>query len=275
MPVQARTRLLTRLSAYFYPYGKACASCPFAILLLSLLFIGFFSYPVVDRFAQLLSSCPDLVASNEFDAQFWQFSPYIQTNNASTDVLIAQQIRLVNVQKSVDQVLLMQAQALQNALLTTFVHVDGKPLSLSSICLLHRGQCVIHSPLEYWKHDQLGDDWVSIVNKHANSISDATSLSMHPLSVFGNVTLDENGWFLSAESVVLTVFLQQTPYMDTNRIWDSIWHEATSQLQLISLQENCHSLDAPAAGWQVQLDVKAHTIQYKVIESYPWSSTGR
>ncbi|KAG0172756.1 hypothetical protein DFQ30_009772 [Apophysomyces sp. BC1015] len=227
------------------------------------------SYPVVLHHYNALGL--DLTRSVEFDqidAQFWQFSPHLQLDNAThvhSTSLTAQQIRIAAPSRQITKDLLTQTLKLQNALTTSFVYVDGKPASLSTVCLAHRSLCVVHSPLEFWHNNEANvledEDLVTTINEHIDAISDATGLAMHPLSLFGNVTLDKHGRFVSADSIILTVFLHQTSYVNANRVWDGLWREVTSELGIANL---VHGTDVDSAAWQKQMNTHTQTLQYKL-----------
>ncbi|KAF7728657.1 hypothetical protein EC973_005694 [Apophysomyces ossiformis] len=269
MPLLALQRLRTHLSTYFYPYGKACASHTTLLLFFSLTVITLLSYPVVlHRYNSLGLDLTRSVQSDQVDAQFWQFSPHLQLDNASharSKSLTVQQIRIAAPSRQITKDLLTQTLKIQNTLTTTFVYVDGKPASLSTICLAHRGLCIVHSPLDFWHNSEANvaedEDLVTTINEHIDAISDATGLAMHPLSLFGNVTLDNRGRFASADSVILTIFLHQTSYVNANRIWDSLWTEVSNELGIANL---VHGTQVDASAWQKQVNTHPQILQYKL-----------
>ncbi|KAI7861986.1 hypothetical protein BDF14DRAFT_1895813 [Spinellus fusiger] len=268
MPLLALATLNTRLSSPFYPYGKACASRTFLVLLFSLSAVCFLSYPVVVAFYNSLGHDTSNTSIDQIDAQFWHFSPHLQPGNqslGSSTFLVAQQIRITNSERAINHALLKSALSVQNALTTSFVHVDGKPASLATVCLGYRGYCVVHSPLEYWESRstkiEQDKDIIGTINKQRDTVSDTTGLSLHPLSVFGNVTLDNRGYFVSADSIVLTVLLHQTPHINTNKIWDTLWRDITTELKISSINDDHFSIEG--IGWQRHLSpITAETIQY-------------
>ncbi|KAL0075698.1 hypothetical protein J3Q64DRAFT_1769176 [Phycomyces blakesleeanus] len=269
MPLQALAKLNTQLSSPFYPYGKQCASRTTSIILISLSIVCFLCYPIILTFYDNLGHLKTTPTIDQLDAQFWQFSPHLQPDNqslGSSTFLIAQQIRITNPERQITHDLLKGALSIQNALTTSFAHVDGKPASLATICFGHRGFCVVHSPLEYWHSREsiidLDQDIVQTINRQRHSISDATGLSLHPLSVFGNVTLDTKGRFVSADSIVLTVLLHQTPYVNANKIWDTLWRDITAELDIPRLDMRYTTSDH-AVAWQRHLSpVTNETLQY-------------
>ncbi|KAG0169849.1 hypothetical protein DFQ28_011344 [Apophysomyces sp. BC1034] len=141
-------------------------------------------------------------------------------------------------------------------------------MSLATICLARRGLCAIHSPLDYWKQRETSikedSDLIDTINRHKDAISDVTGFPLHPLSVFGNVTLDEHGRFVNADSVILTVFLHQSGTTNADRVFEAIWRRATEQsnLGLVDMPQQLR-LD----GWYTQTKALAHMIQYKHV---PW-----
>ncbi|KAI9494157.1 hypothetical protein BDB00DRAFT_928441 [Zychaea mexicana] len=316
MPLKALSRFQKRLSAaYCYPYGKALASRPVSYLLLSFLCVSLLSYSVILHAVNSFGFNPNAVDS--IDAHFWQYSPHVKLENCSTTTttttsaaanalsksgnggttsspsaspprLIAQQIRLSNHDNAIDNELLHHARTLQNVLTTSVVYIDRKPVSLATICLTRRGQCVIHSPLEYFKNnnnnnnnnnDMFGDNWIETVQQHRAYADESTGLSMHPLSVFGNATLDPFGRFLTADSIIFTVLLQSNHY--TQRVWNELWEHTTQQLRMGHLDSvtaaNRHHHHHPSwsnddgeedqqyRAWQKQLPMMhALTVQYQL-----------
>ncbi|KAI9313271.1 hypothetical protein BX666DRAFT_1880608 [Dichotomocladium elegans] len=252
------------LSAFFYAYGKKCGTRACAIFLISLIFIFIFSYPIVSR--AIPSNDPD-----DVEGRFWQYSPHLQPENISsfdsTPELIIQQIRIVNDRYSVNADLLLQTQMLQEALMSRTILVDGESVSLASICLLRHNQCIVHSPLDYWQKPEFFDPtrgWKMHIN--TRQISKSSGLLMHPRSVFGNVTLDKDGQFISADSVILTFLLQETPFLSTARVWDALWQNVTTELRIHPLtreqQDDDHTTSNTIHSWQTQVDVSTNLVHY-------------
>ncbi|KAI7856671.1 hypothetical protein BDC45DRAFT_503331 [Circinella umbellata] len=315
MPLQAESSV----SAYFYRYGKAFTSRSICFLLLSIFLVSLCSYSVI--LDALNSFGFNANPHDVIDAHFWQYSPYIRLENITTTTttttttpttkgtktstqttprLIAQQIRIANKDNIINNELLEHVQNLQDILTTTVVYVDRKPVSLATICLTKRGQCMIHSPLEYYKNRNDGsnsnyvpiigvdgrhDDknhWVDKIHQwhhqqqqhHSSPYLDestSTGLPMHPYSVFGNATLDPFGRFLKADSIILTILLQTTNHLDyTQRVWNALWKHTTQQLQMGELsspsslkQDNNDQQHYNA--WQTQLSMMhLQTVQYQL-----------
>ena len=307
MPLQAESSL----SAYFYRYGKAFSSRSICYLLLSIFLVSLSSYSVILDALNSFGFNAD--PHDVIDAHFWQYSPHIRLENITTTApttesiatstqttprLIAQQIRIANNDNKIDNELLDHVQTLQNVLTTSVVYVDRKPVSLATICLTKRGQCMIHSPLEYYKnsnddsnrnyvpiigaHGRHGDKkhWVDTIHQwhqqgqqHSSSYLDestSTGLPMHPYSVFGNATLDPFGRFLKADSIILTILLQTTNHLDyTQRVWNALWEHTTQKLQMGGLSSSSLTHDNNDQqyynAWQTQLSmIHLQTVQYQV-----------
>ncbi|KAG2223969.1 hypothetical protein INT45_013426, partial [Circinella minor] len=245
------------------------------------------------------------------DAHFWQYSPHIRLENITTTTtkgtttstqttprLIAQQLRIANNENKINNELLEHVQNLQDILTTSVVYVDRKPVSLATICLTKRGQCMIHSPLEYYKNrnDDSNSNYVPIIGidgrhgdkkhwvdkihqwhhqqqQHSSPYLDestSTGLPMHPYSVFGNATLDPFGRFLKADSIILTILLQTTNHLDyTQRVWNALWEHTTQQLQMGELSSpssltHDNNNQQHYNAWQTQLSMMhLQTVQYQ------------
>lgn len=275
MPARALKRLSVRLSRHFYPYGRVCASGALPLLLASLAFIYVFSYPIVSNFIHFLAFKQPASALSRLDGSVWQLSTELgQHTNATpapefitTHPVIIQQIRILNHERTITPELVSHALDLENALSTTIVNLGNKPHSLASICLQRQGHCVVHSPQPYWhhQHTEIANefDWIATVNSATDAGVDsaATGLSMHPLSVFGNVSLnDRDGRFLSADSIILSVFLQQRQHYDVLKVWDALWSNVASQL---NIAHNHNSPVSPIA-WHKQINTQTQIMQFTV-----------
>ncbi|KAI9275775.1 hypothetical protein BDA99DRAFT_496435 [Phascolomyces articulosus] len=173
MPLQAEPTF----SAYFYRYGKAFTSRSILYFFLSILLVSLCSYSVILEALNSFTFNPN--PTNAIDAHFWQYSPHVRLENISTSPvststtttttttgttttressstkiprLIIQQIRIAHHDNRIDHELLENVETLQNTLTTSVVYLDRKPVSLATICFTKRGQCMIHSPLEYFKN---------------------------------------------------------------------------------------------------------------------------
>ncbi|KAI8384812.1 uncharacterized protein BYT42DRAFT_612483 [Radiomyces spectabilis] len=279
MPLRALAKLRAHLSTYFYPYGKSCASRSSLILFLSLVIVCLLSYPVVSNYFDQLGSDSAFLSIDKLDARFWQFSPHLQSDNISktyTNAIVTKQIYITNTDNHVTKDLLNYALQLQHALTTSFVSVDEKPASLATICFSHRGRCIVHSPLDYWNQEgtqiQNDHDWAVTVTRHMDELSVTSGLSLHPISVFGNITLDHYGRFVTADSVIITVLLQHHPSFNTDRVWKALWHEALSRLNVPMFDINHRNVinsEAPVIAWQKQTDIHDQTLQY-IFKLFPY-----
>lgn len=354
MPLRDVGRINTKLSNYFYDYGKACASRVTLLLVGSLCTICMLSLPTIYQFTQTVYSkaVPIPFSLDTFDGQFWLFSPHVQqqkpdlttittTTTATTttttpmhDITI-KQVRLTNVLQQVDKELLLYAHQLQQTLTSVAIPwKESQLLSLDSLCY-HRPQnskkakphCLIHSPLAYWNsfEDLMQDtDWLETVNHQMSeqqrgqqssfftspyqiynsnsnysnknnspsmiltsplsSTMSADGLSLQPLSMFGNVTFDLHGSVVSADSIILTFFLQPDPYLtsassssdwtnDMDWAWNALWANMASKINM-NLPPTTEAQDggshqptqstSMSAAWYQQANVKIQTWYYKV-----------
>ncbi|KAF7727845.1 hypothetical protein EC973_006958 [Apophysomyces ossiformis] len=204
----------------------------------------------------------------EIDAQFWQFSPHARYPDdirpPTPSFVATQQIRIALPDKKITKDLLIRGLKLQQAISTNTVQLDGKTMSLATICLARHGLCAIHSPLDYWKQNEANirddPDLIATINRQKDTISQVTGFPLHPLSVFGNVTLDPSGRFLSADSIILTVFLHHSEEFNADRVFETIWYESTERSNVGVVGTLQHQkLD----GWYTRAKALAYTIQYK------------
>ncbi|KAI8332927.1 hypothetical protein BC941DRAFT_516682 [Chlamydoabsidia padenii] len=339
MPLRDVRRINTKLSNYFYDYGKACASRVTLLLVGTLCAICFLSLPTIHQFTQTVYSnaVPIPFSLDTFDGQFWLFSPHVQqqqpdlytytesstTTSTTTTTTLAtapmhditiKQVRITNLIQQVDKELLLYAYQLQKSLTATTIHwKENQVLSLESLCYRHqknnkdKRHCLTHSPLVYWNSvEDLAQDtaWLETINYYQmgeqqrrqqplNKINDssmiittplsstisADGLSMQPLSLFGNVTLDLHGNVVSADSIILTFFLRPDPYLttpsafdskdDIDSAWNALWNKMASEINMDHLTTAENGNDNPSQSilmskaWYQQANVKIQTWFYK------------
>ncbi|KAI8889716.1 WD40 repeat-like protein [Backusella circina FSU 941] len=248
MPLLALNRACRQISNLFYPLGAQCASHSALLLITLTTIVVFWCYPVVsDYYYHRVSPTTAL------DGQFWQFSPHIYKTNNITDTLscdiIFHQIRI-----SADNITLLYQDSLQiyNSLKT-----DHR---LSSICMKNSHGCIIHSPFEYWidlDHFEKDTDKLKTVNNQLHAISPSTQLSMYPMSTMANAHFDDNGKIISADSVLITVLLQDKE--ETKGIWQLVWDKTVQKSNIFLLES-----DAPnSMGWYTQAQEKSIVLEYK------------
>ncbi|KAI8639693.1 hypothetical protein BD408DRAFT_420929 [Parasitella parasitica] len=223
MPLLALRRFRSSLSKkYFYALGFKSASHPFYILVVSLISICFLSYPT-------LCSFYSTSFSTNIDAHLWQHSPHLQSVDAVTSQnnpsFVAKQIRITDtVESTVSKELLAASLSIHQTLT-----VSNK---LREVCATtRRRQCIVHSPLAAWDYDQHAienDADINItLNRHLHDLSKSTGLSLHPYATMGQVSLDDEGNFVSADSVILTFILKNTTKAQV--IWDDILQNTLHQ----------------------------------------------
>ncbi|KAI8391181.1 uncharacterized protein BYT42DRAFT_555932 [Radiomyces spectabilis] len=273
MPLLVMHRLATRLSTYFYGYGKLCASHSLILLFFSLACVCFLSLPVITNVIHAHTHTFTIPTSH-LDAKLWQFSPHVHSIDHSSNSLrapsmIAQQIHLMIPEQTITTELLSETMKLRDALQSVTVNVNGKQQSLRSICVTHHGQCIIHSPLDYWtsSSDLLQDTaWPTTISRRQHAISQTSGLLLHPFSLFANVTMSAQNQWIDAESIIMTVLIQPSPFFDAQHIWDLLWQHATEYVGLkhhrdsINFQTSSSSIPR---GWYDQLLLPPHTLQFK------------
>lgn len=306
-------KLNTELSNWFYNYGKFCGSRFLPLFIISFTLICFLSLPAIFHFlkniyANNLSLPFDL---NNINGQFWLYSPHIHhdiiinnKNKQPTDILV-KQVRIYNINKQVDNDLLLYTYDLQKRLLATSIKWQSySTTNLDSICLHdNNNKCIIQSPTAYWesRNDLLHDfEWEKTVNHYMHLSTSqiysqqqknvshfkyvplpphfATGPSIQPLSIFGNVTYDIYGNFASADSIIITMFLQpkqQFSKDDVDFIWNSLWDDVATQSNINAINDdtinnkNEYTSSAAAtitvSSWFHKINSKNQTWYYKVI----------
>jgi hypothetical protein len=117
---------------------------------------------------------------------------------------------------------------------------------------------------------------------------------MQPLSLFGNVTLDLHGNVVSADSIILTYFLQPDPYSTTlttttsalkdniDMVWNALWDNVASKTNMKSssnlgtnydddvdddsnnIRDIQPTTSTSTSAWYQQANVNSQTWYYKV-----------
>ncbi|KAI8638930.1 hypothetical protein BD408DRAFT_446431 [Parasitella parasitica] len=269
MPIRAASKVVKILSNQYYEYGKLVASRTYLLLLFSLSFISFFSFPLVSKYFSnivaptLHSNIPSTHISTTLDAQCWHASAHIQFNNftlsrnSPSAYLLTEQIRISRPNKSVNYELIQLAKQIYESIATTMVTVSSSsaPVSLASICYKHQGHCLIHAPPFTAFQNEL--DW-TLNTKLGNNDN---SYETHPYSVYSNATFDLQGNFVKADAVLLTFVLNQTIQNgDTLTIWNKILNEVKSKFDVLEIQQ--HS-DRDGTLWSSLSNTMPHMIQYK------------
>lgn len=231
MPLLALRRCRSYISKkYFYTFGVKSASHPLYTLFISLISICFLSYPIITSF---FTSHHASTLTPHIDAHLWQHSTHIQASTAvphpHQPSFVARQIRIIDAaNNTLSKELLGTSLSIYQALT-----VSNK---LREICATtqHR-QCLIHSPLAVWNYDQHAieqdTDIVQTVNQHLQDLSKPTGLSLHPYATMGHVVLDDQGRFVSANSIILTFILKNTTH--TQRIWDDMMQHTSQQFPAV------------------------------------------
>lgn len=272
MPIRAANRIVKILSNQYYGYGKLVASRTYLLLLFSLSFISFFSFPLVSKYFSdvvaptLHNNIPSTHISTSLDAQCWHASAHIQFNNFTlsrntpTNYLLTEQIRISRPDKSVNYELIQLAKQIYESITTTMVTVSSNsaPVSLATICYKHQGHCLIHAPPFLAFQNEL--DWTL----NTKLSMDDNSYETHPYSVYSNATFDRQGNFIKADAVLLTFVLNQTQQNgDTLNIWNKILHEVKSKFDVLDIQQH-HEQDGVL--WSSLSNTVPHMIQYKVFQ---------
>lgn len=269
MPIRVVSRIAKKLSTYYYSYGKSVASRTYILLLFSLSFISYFSFPYLKKSRitgvtpTTHNNIPLSQISTSLDTQCWHASAHVQFNNFTltrhlhpSHYLITERIRLSHPDRPITFDLIQQAKEIYESIASTIVMDDNTPVSLSSICYKHQGQCLVHAPP--FDALQTEADWKKTSNLHNQP---SLKYESHPYSIYSNTTFDHQGDFIKADAVLITFILKQTQNGNTVRIWNSI-------LQQVKLQHNIIDVDNFMHGdtsiWYASANTSPQMIQYKV-----------
>lgn len=249
MPLLALEKFCTHISKkYFYTFGQKCVTNAYLILFTTLFSICFFSYS-----ALLDYTYPHSQSTNDFiDAHLWQFSPHVHvTKSNTTSGFIAQQVHVSTLDDEITKELLKNTLSIYDAMATSRISRNGQTIALDDICAkTPYASCIVHSPLAYWNNDfdriERDTDPITTINKRMQRDEKRTRLSLHPYSTMGNVKLDNQGHFISADSLIITFVLKNTS--STLEIWNQLYQHVVNPLE----------------ATERRLDVRSYILQYKV-----------
>ncbi|CAO3589846.1 unnamed protein product [Absidia cylindrospora] len=133
----------------------------------------------------------------------------------------------------------------------------------------------------YGFNNRYNNNESNTVTSTLSSTTSADGLSMQPLSLFGNVTLDPHGNVVSANSIILTFFLQPDPVAtsttstlnnDINMVWNALWDNVAFKMDMKSSNnldtttdygDNGVQSTTMTTAWYQQANVKPQTWYYK------------
>lgn len=268
MPIRAARSIVKQLSNYYYKFGQLIASRTYLLLLISLSFISYFSSPTITKYLYDVSTTRNNIPlshiSTSLDAQCWHASAHVEFNNFSlsrhppSTYLITEQIRLSHPNKPVSFELIQQAQIIYETISTILLQGTDAPISLSTICYKHKGQCLIHAPPFY--QFQTEQDWRSTTRLDNQLLP----YEHHPYSVYSNATFDQQGRFLKADAVLLTFVLNQTQHGNTLHTWNRILQQVKTKYQIIDIEQQQQQEGGQSFIWSASSNISPHMIQYKV-----------
>lgn len=274
MPNRVVSKIAKRLSTYYYSYGKSVASRTYILLLFSLSFISYFSLPYLKKSRRTdvtpttHNNIPLSQISTSLDAQCWHASAHVQFNNFTltrrpppTHYLITERIRLSHPDQPITFDLIQQAKEIYQSIASTIVMNGDTPVSLTSICYKHQGNCLIHAPPFYTLQNE--SDWRQKTNLHNQPTYKYES---HPYSIYLNTTFNRHGDFIKADAVVLTFVLKQTQNGNTLRIWNSILQQVKLKYNIIDVD---NFMQQDASIWYASSNTSPQMIQYKVRKIFP------
>ncbi|ORX54057.1 hypothetical protein DM01DRAFT_1407570 [Hesseltinella vesiculosa] len=285
MPINAARRKIAGRASYgFYKYGLLFSSIVFPVLIGSVLVMAALSLPMLQQAVHYVYQQAIPSSLSMLDGQFWHQSPFVyldtpDATTSSTQVLV-KQLRITNLQQTVDQDVLLFAHDLYQRLLTTTI--PHPPASLHDICVRvdETATCLAYSPHLYWpsRADLAADHhWMDTVNHHyqshsprrsfpsqqthttialprSNHSSYAPRLVMQPSTVFGNLSVN-NDEITHADTVLLTLFLRSIPGQDIDVLWDKLW------LQVFDSWTKEHNGNV---AWWYAMPTDGQTWYYKV-----------
>ncbi|KAI8977490.1 hypothetical protein BDF20DRAFT_958722, partial [Mycotypha africana] len=242
MPLRAIKTIVNKLSNQYYNYGKAVAARAYLLLITSLLFITYFSLPVIRTYTD--NSDVQTVRSL-LSTQSWHASAHVQFHNFTTsrqapkNYYLAQQIQLsYSNNRRIDYKLIQQAKRILESLTTTIINFNGiystQPISLATICFKYNGRCLIQSPAFYDFENE--EQWRKLTHREsfANVRKDFPTT---PFVTYANPQFDSQGNFIDADAIVLTFVLNHTTqYGDSLSIWNRLLKEAKTKHNIVDLQ---------------------------------------
>ncbi|RCI06284.1 hypothetical protein CU098_003683 [Rhizopus stolonifer] len=248
MPIRAVQRCSQRLSEHYYRYGQLIASRTNLLLILSLTFISYFSYPVIKKQFSLPS-----VQLASLDGQCWQISPHVQLDNSTVAPNFnIQQIRLSHVDRPITFELVQQAHKIYSSISTNE--------ALSHICYQQDDQCIIQAP-PLFRNEQ---EW-----KEQSSHVKVQRHDSHPFSIYGNVTFDQQGNYAKADAIFLSFVLKQEP--EYYRTWISIVERVQEEFDMVNIQ---HEPWKKSNWYHTALDIPSQKLQYK-LKIFPYDIPSR
>ncbi|KAG2183266.1 hypothetical protein INT43_006270 [Umbelopsis isabellina] len=279
--LNALRRLRVRIATLFYNYGKRCTENTVANILATTIIVLLLSIPAVSWYSSHRAAEYYRGAHSSINTYFWD-SPYHISSMQGTKppytapTLSIQQVHFIAADSQITKRLLKQTLEFQNRLMdTTAVTAHGKTVSMADICYQVQGRCLVHSPLDVWDNnmEKLMQD-IDITGTIVNTInkkSARSGLTLHPITLFGNATLDTLGQPVSADSVMITFLLREGPLRQKYREeWNAIWNR-------VAEDEHVHEASSfevkPGTPFFHKPDVEIEQYQYKYnSESIPLDS---
>ncbi|KAI9269898.1 hypothetical protein BY458DRAFT_510176 [Sporodiniella umbellata] len=248
MPIRAVQRCSQRLSEHYYHYGQLIASRTNLLLVFSLAFISYFSYPVVKKQFSLPT-----VQLASLDGECWQVSPHVHFDNSThLSNYNIQQIRLSHIDRPITFELVQQAHKVYSSI---FSNKD-----LLNICYQQDDQCITQAP-PLFRDEQ---EWKT-QGAHVN----AQKYDVHPFSIYGNVTFDQQGNYVKADAIFLTFVLKQGERY--YNIWSDIIEKVQQELEMSDIQ---YEPWKKANWYHTTLDTPSHIFQYK-LKIFPYDISTR
>lgn len=241
MPLLALKRLKLHISRkYFYPFGVKSANKNAYILVISSLLTSLISYSIA---LQLLYPYRQPTASF-IDGQSWQFSPHVAmvpTTTASiSNKYIAQQIYVATAdQRTITKEQVKTAFDIYETLTDTRTILGDNTLSLGDICATSsQSTCIVQSPVTFWNLKNLDKDFLNYKSTVNERILNDMDYHTHPYSTMGNVQINHQGEFQTADFLILTFILKTKSTSE----WNALWEHTKSELNIFESQLQVDSL---------------------------------
>ncbi|CAG8816700.1 17448_t:CDS:2, partial [Dentiscutata erythropus] len=140
--------------------------------------------------------------------------------------------------------LLLWTMNLHNKIANTIVVLPNDPsgsnsfpkeYTLLDFCLKPSGSndCLIHSPLDYWSYDseKLSNDFSILTTLSQFNSTSSFGIPMPLSSVFGNPIIEKKqGKIISADSIILTYFLEDSTRDQIVNSWDMLWDQVINNI---------------------------------------------
>ncbi|KAJ2964799.1 hypothetical protein NQZ79_g308 [Umbelopsis isabellina] len=279
--LNALRRLRVRIATLFYNYGKRCTENTVANILATTIIVLLLSIPAVSWYSSHRAAEYYRGAHSSINTYFWDSPYHISSIQGAkppytAQTLSIQQVHFIVADGQITKRLLKQTLEFQNRLMdTTAVTTHGKTVSMADICYQIQGRCLVHSPLDAWDNnmENLMQD-IDITGTIVNTInkkSARSGLTLHPITLFGNATLDTVGQPVSADSVMITFLLREGPLRQKYREeWNAIWNRVAEDEHVYEAP----SFDVkPGTPFFHKPDVEIEQYQYKYnAESIPLDS---